>query len=88
LSGVAISVPPRRLFALASDETLTSIVWPGCANAGSCAVTITVARFFSCMLVPGGTVTPICCSIASKLWIANGACVVWSPVPSRPTTRP
>ena len=34
--------------------------WPGCANAGSCAVTITAATLRSCILVPWGTVTPIC----------------------------
>jgi len=36
---------------------LTQIAWPGCANGGSAAVTITAATFFSCMLVPAGTVT-------------------------------
>jgi len=40
------------------------------------------------MFTPGGSVTPICCSIAVTLWVVNGACVVWSPVPSSPTTRP
>ena len=35
---------------------------PGWANAGNCAVTITVATFFSCgAVVPGGRVMPICC---------------------------
>ena len=81
-------MPPRRLLALASDDTLTSMVWPGCANAGSCAVTITAATFFSCMLVPAGTVTPSCCSSELMLCVVNGAEVVWSPVPSSPTTRP
>ena len=27
-------------------------------------------------------------SIAAMLCVVNGVCVVWSPVPSRPTTRP
>ena len=45
---------------------------PAGRRAGSCAVTITVARFFSCMLVPAGTVTPICCSIASRLCVGEG----------------
>ena len=83
-----MSVPPRRLFALPSDETFTSMAWPGCANGGNCAVTITAAMFLSCMFVPGGTVTPICCSMALRLCTVNGVDVVWSPVPSSPTTRP
>ena len=81
-------MPPRRLFALPSDDTLTSITWPGCANAGSCAVTITAATFLICMLVPGGIVTPICCNNALMLCVVKGAEVVWSPVPSSPITRP
>ncbi len=85
---MAIRVPPRRLFALPIDDTLTSMVWPGCAKAGSCAVTITAATFFNCMLVPCGTVTPIWASMPMMLWVVNGAEVVWSPVPSSPTTRP
>ena len=36
-----------------STRRSTSIVWPGCANGGSCAVTITAATFFSCMLGAG-----------------------------------
>jgi hypothetical protein len=36
----------------------------------------------------GGSVMPICCSMACRLCAVNGACVVWSPVPSRPITRP
>ena len=62
--------------------------WPGCAKGGSVAVTSTAATFFSCIEVPAGTVTPSCCSIAFRLWVVKGVCVVWSPVPSRPTTRP
>ena len=65
-----------------------SICWPGCANAGSEAVTITAATFFSCIVVPAGSVTPSCCSIDCRPCVVNGACVVWSPVPSRPMTRP
>jgi hypothetical protein len=64
---VAIRVPPRRLLALPSDETLTSITCPGWAKAGSVAVTITAATFFGCICTPGGTVTPICCSKAFRL---------------------
>ena len=86
--GVAISVPPRRLLALPSDETLTSMVWPGWAKAGNWAVTITAATLRNCMLAPAGTVTPICCNMACRLCVVKGVCVVWSPVPSRPTTRP
>jgi len=51
-------------------------------------VTITAATFFSCMLTPGGSVTPICVSMLTMLWVVNGVWVVWSPVPSRPTTTP
>jgi hypothetical protein len=87
-SGVAIRVPPRRLLALPSDETLTSMACPGCAKAGSWAVTMTAATLRNCMAVPAGTVTPSCCSIACRLCVVKGVCVVWSPVPSRPTTSP
>jgi len=85
---VAISVPPRRLRALPSDDTVTSSVWPGWANGGSDAVTITAATLRDCSAMPGGRVTPICCSIDCRLCAVNGACVVWSPLPSSPTTRP
>jgi hypothetical protein len=76
---VAIKVPPRRLLALPIDETLTSMAWPGWAKGGSCAVIITEATLRSCMLVPAGTVTPICCSRAFRLCVVKGVCVVWSP---------
>jgi hypothetical protein len=46
-SGVAISVPPLSDLALPMEDTFTS-TWPGCAKAGSCAVTITAATFLSC----------------------------------------
>ena len=81
-------MPPRRLLALATDDTLTSMRWPGCANGGSSAVTITAATLRSCIVVPDGRLTPICCSIAMMLCAVNGACDDWSPVPSSPTTRP
>jgi len=48
---------------------------PGCANAGSSAVTITAATLRNCICVPLGRLTPICCSIAMMLWVVNGACV-------------
>jgi hypothetical protein len=51
-------------------------------------VTITAATLRNCMLVPGGMVTPICCSIEIRLCVVNGAEVLWSPLPSRPTTSP
>ena len=70
------------------DDTVMSMVWPGWAKAGSDAVTITAATFFSCRLVPGGRFTPICCSIDTIDCTVNGVWVVWSPVPSRPTTMP
>jgi hypothetical protein len=31
---------------------------------------------------------PNCCSMAFRLCVVKGVCVVWSPVPSRPTTMP
>ncbi len=93
-------MPPRRLFALPSDDTVTSIASPGRANGGSVAVTITAATFFNCMFVSGDTaplVAPACwlliemprfASMFASVCVVNGVCVVWSPVPSRPTTRP
>src|SRR6218665_529160 len=47
-NGVATRVPPLSERALPTDETFTSIVWPGWAKAGSCAVTITAATFLGC----------------------------------------
>jgi hypothetical protein len=40
------------------------------------------------MVVPGGTVMPICCSIEVMPCWVKGVWAVWSPVPSSPTTRP
>ncbi len=74
--------------ALPIEETVTSIACPGVANGGSMVVIITAATFFSCRLAPGGSVTPSCDSIVVRLCTVNGVCVVWSPVPSRPTTSP
>jgi hypothetical protein len=51
-------------------------------------VTITAATFFNCSVVPGGSATPIDCSMEATDCTVNGVCVVWSPEPSRPTTRP
>ncbi len=70
------------------DATVTSIVWPGFANGGRSAVTVTAATFLSCGFTFGGMVTPNLASMFLMLWIVNGAWLVWSPVPSRPTTRP
>jgi len=81
-------VPPRRLFALPIEETVMSMVWPGWAKAGSEVVTITAATFFSCSWPVGGRFTPFCCSMAMIDCTVNGVWLVWSPVPSRPTTRP
>ena len=81
-------VPPRRLLALPIEDTVTSIAWPGRAKAGRLAVTMTAATFLSCMLVPCGTVTPMLPSMLTMLCLVKGVCVVWSPLPSRPTTRP
>ena len=81
-------MPPFRLFALPSEETVTSRLWPGRAKAGRLAVTSTAATFFSCSACPGGRFTPSCASIAVRLCVVNGVCAVWSPLPSRPTTSP
>ena len=48
----------------------------------------TGAKEINPRLIPGGKVTPICESIEVMLCTVNGVCVVWSPVPSRPTTSP
>jgi len=52
-----------------------SIVCPGCAKAGSCAVTITAATLRGWIVMPGGNATPICSSIALRLCDVYGACV-------------
>lgn len=99
MSGVSSSVPPRRLLALPSEDTVTSIASPGRANGGSTAVTITAATFFNWMfdsddcelLEPAAWLLiemPRFASMLASVCVVNGVCVVWSPVPSRPTTRP
>ena len=68
------------------EETVTSILTPGVANAGRVAVTITAATFLTRKAV-GGTLTPIFCSRLDRLCVENTVC--WrSPVPLRPTTMP
>ncbi len=81
-------VPPRRLLALPIEETVTSISCPGLVKAGSVAVSVTAAMFFSCRLVPGGNWMFSCVSMDRSACPVKGVEVVWSPVPSRPTTRP
>ena len=39
-------------------------------------------------VTPAGSWMPSCCSSDFMLCAVKGACVVWSPVPSRPTIRP
>ncbi|MNT61976.1 hypothetical protein D3C71_1445520 [compost metagenome] len=58
-----MSVPPLSDLALPMEDTLMSIICPGWAKAGNCAVTITAATFLSCnwFAVPGGRLMPICC---------------------------
>ena len=82
------SEPPRRLLALAIELTVTSMVWPGFTNAGSTACTDTAATFFSCGVTLLGTVTPSCASMLVRDCTVNGAWLVWSPVPYKPTTSP
>lgn len=81
-------LPPRRLLALPIEDTVMSMVEPGLAKGGRSACTITAATFFNCGLTVAGTVTPICVSMLRMLCTVKGVCEVWSPVPSRPTTRP
>ena len=64
------------------------MVCPGLTNAGSTACTDTAATFFSCGVTFAGTVTPSCASMLVSDCTVNGAWLVWSPVPSSPTTRP
>ena len=56
-------VPPLSDLELPMEDTFTSSICPGCANAGNWAVTMTAATFLSCNCeaVPGGRVMPICC---------------------------
>jgi hypothetical protein len=70
------------------EATVMSMVWPGLVNGGRSAVTTTAATFFNCGFTFAGIVTPNLASMFRMLWIVNGAWLVWSPVPSRPTTRP
>ena len=53
-----IRVPPRSERARPIAETVMSRRWPGRAKAGSSAVIITAAAFFSAGLMPGGKVRP------------------------------
>jgi hypothetical protein len=87
-SGDSSRLPPRRLLALPSEDTVTSMVCPARANGGSVPCTTTAATFFSCGFTFCGTTTPNCASMLRMLWMVNGVWLVWSPVPSRPTTRP
>ena len=73
-SGCGLSATPTSLPAGGGSVTLTA----ACSGGGA-------PTSYSWT---GGTVTPICCSMAAMLCVVNGVCVVWSPVPSRPTTRP
>ena len=83
-----IRLPPRRLFALPIDDTVTSMRCPGFANGGRSACTVTAAAFFSWGLTFAGSVTPKRASMLRMLRTVNGAWLVWSPEPSRPTTMP
>ncbi len=65
-----------------------SMVWPGLEKAGRSAWMDTAATFFSCAVVPGGTLMPNWASMLLKVCTVKGVWVVWSPVPGSPTTRP
>ena len=79
-------VPPAREAESPVELTVTSMRCPGRTKAGSSAVTITAATFFTCTL-PGAMLTPCRPSRLDRVWAVNLAWVV-SPVPLSPTTRP
>ena len=85
-SPVASSVPPCRLRASPTDETVTSSRAPALANAGNSAVTSTAAMFSTLMFSPG-TVTPSFSSMLASVCAEKIVCRR-SPVLLRPTTRP
>ena len=70
------SEPPRRLFALAMELMVMSMVCPGLTNAGRTACTATAATFFSCGVTFGGIVTPNCANILLSDCTVNGAWLV------------
>ena len=73
LSGAINRAPPRSEVALPSDETVTSICWPGLAKGGSSAWIATAATFFSCGLTLEGTATPSSASMFLMLCTVKGA---------------
>ncbi len=81
-----IRVPPAREVASPVELTVTSMRCPGLEKAGSSAVTITAATFFTWMLA-WGLLSPCRCRKLPRVWAVNLAWVV-SPVPLRPTTSP
>ena len=72
-SVVINKVPPRRLSASPSEDTVTSIVCPGLANAGNVACTETAATFLGRIVTFGGIVTPYCLSMLRSDCAVNGA---------------
>ncbi|MNN76328.1 hypothetical protein D3C81_1927010 [compost metagenome] len=84
---VSSKVPPRKLFASPSDETVTSMAWPRRYPGGNTALTMTVATFLLFDSAPSGIFTPNCLSMLTTDWLENFTWVV-SPLPFRPTTRP
>ncbi len=85
-NGVMISVPPSRLLASPSEETVTSMRPPALVVGSSDPVTSTAATFLS-RISAGSTVTPRRSSMVCSEFTVNAA--LWpSPVPPRPTTSP
>ena len=81
-----INVPPRRLLALPIAETVMSSFCPGLAKAGSSAVMMTTALFFSPGLAPGGSCRPKREATPFIDWTVYSR--LSSPVPGSPTTTP
>ena len=85
-SGEGSSVPPWRLRASPTDETVTSRRAPARAYGGSSVVTSTEAMF-STLICSAGTETPKRSSMFASVWAEK---IVWrlSPVLFSPMTRP
>ncbi len=85
--GVTSKVPPSRLLASPSAETVTSICPPCRAKGGSVAVTITAATFLVRRLL-SRALTPSRSSMPMRLSRVKIALLRVSPVPLSPTTSP
>src|ERR1700722_3579714 len=83
-------MPPSRLRASPTDETITSNCIPGRENGGRLAVTKTAATFLTCTVVCttlGGISTPMRARMLAKGWIVKRVWCLFAG-PLRPTTSP